>query len=84
MCWAFCKRLYRQKISNLKVKHLDINNYAVVLECLRALPNDLCKRCAATGWQKLMEAEPFQPEAALMPRIPPVQDVAPIEDINND
>ena len=56
MCWAFCKRLYRQKISKFKVRHLYFENKDVVLDCLRALPDDLCKRCAATGWQRLMDA----------------------------
>ena len=82
VCWAFCKRLYRKKIANLRAGQVPFSNLEVVQECLDALNSNYCKTIAEKGWARLMRASPVQPE---QPRLPPVPHVEePVDDINDD
>ena len=62
-CWGFCKRIYKQKIQQLRVNQEPVDNLAVVTECLEALDTERCSRIAAAGWRRLAEAMPVQPES---------------------
>jgi hypothetical protein len=46
VCWAFCKRLYRRKISNLRVGQIPFSNLQVVRECVEELDTEKCKTIA--------------------------------------
>ena len=82
-CWGFCKRLYKQKIEQLRVNQDNVDNLEVVNECIAELDDQRCSRIAAAGWRRLEAAVPVQPERpANVPEVSSDEDDSQIQEAN--